>query len=241
MEVKTSIVRFILAGFLASTLASCASSGISKSAANQVDSAYRNTTHAITHAGDNGLAAYPNTSGVVQGAGAGALTGALAIGFTSGTAGGALVGAAGGAIIGGVLGAYLNHNATTIEQLENHGAKVFVLGDQVMIVIPSGQLFRDVTPTIYPQAYTTLDLVAKMASSHTTMAIRVSAYTDGAGPDKVYRAVSQQQAEAVVRYLWPRVNTRVLSAAGYGNQHLVSQAGSASNSRIEIVFETLPV
>lgn len=241
MEVKVSVVRLVLSSLLAIALAGCASSSVSKSAANQVDSVYQNTTHTMEHMGDNDLAAYPNTSGVVQGASAGAVTGALAIGFTSATAGGAMIGAAGGAVVGGVLGAYLNHNATTIEKLENHGAKVFVLGDQVMIVVPSGQLFRDVTPTIYPQAYTTLDLVAKMARGYTTMAIRVSAYTDGAGPDKVYRAVSQQQAEAVVKYLWPRVNTRVLSAAGYGNQHLVERVGGAQNSRIEIVFEALPV
>jgi flagellar motor protein MotB len=236
-----SAKSFFMLSFLLSMLTACASSSFTDSSANHVDAVYRDTTHFVSHIGDNSLAAYPNTSGIVQGAAAGSLIGAGTIGFTSGTTGGALMGGAGGAIIGGIIGAFIANNATYIQQLENRGAKVLVLGDHVMIVIPSVQVFRPMTPTMYPQAGDTFDLIAKMVSSYTTMSIKVAAYTDGEGLDTVLKALSQQQAETVVKYLWPRVNTRLLYGVGYGNENHLTKPGGAANARIEITLEKLPV
>lgn len=232
--------RYCLVMLCFLALAGCASSSVSDTAANHVDAAYQNTASFLNHVGDNGVSAYPNTSGVVQGGVSGAIVGASVVGFGTASAGGALVGGAGGAVIGGILGAYLNQHASYVEQLENHGAKVFVLGDQVMIVIPSVQVFREMTPTLYPAAENTLDLIASMVRGYRTMSIKVSVYTDGCGADRVYLALSQQQANTIVRYLWPRVDTRLLYGAGYGNTHLVEKTGGAMNPRIEITLEKLP-
>lgn len=240
VNIRKKLPLLFFASFIFSSLTGCASSGVSDSAANQVDAAYQNSATFVGHLGDNGLSSYPNTSGIVQGAAAGSVAGALAVGFATGTSGGLLIGGAGGAIVGGILGAYLNHNATTIQQLENHGAKVFVLGDQVLIVIPTTQVFSDDSPRMFPRAGNTLDLVAQMVSGYKTMSIKVSVFGDGAAADRIALATSQQQADVLVKYLWPRVDTRLLYAAGKGNANLVTQAGGAANSRIEITLEKLP-
>ena len=239
MDVKTlkSMIGLSLCTIF---LCACASSGVTDSAATQVDAAYANTNSFVGHLGDNGFDAYPNSSSVIQGSASGMLVGATAVGLATSTYGGALLGAAGGAVIGGVLGAYLNHHATLIEQLENHGAKVFVLGDQFMIVIPSIQVFREGTPTMFPRAGNTLDLVAQLINGGQTMAVNISVYSDGAVSNPVYLSITQQQADTVEKYLWSRVNTRLLSATGAGNAKLIDQAGSPVNSRIEITMERMP-
>lgn len=234
---KWSLLSLVFCG-----LCACASSDASRGAANQVDSVYQGSATALSHLDDNNLAeAYPNASPVMQGAMVGGTLGA-ATGLGVAGVSGMLTGAVGGAMAGGVINGYLGHRgATTIDQLENHGAKVFVLGDQVMIVIPSAQLFRGMTPQIYPGAYGTLNAVAKLLRTYTSMSIKVAAYTDGVGPERINQTITEQQAGSVVKYLWPRINTRMITAAGYGNAHLVEKIGGAANYRIEITLEKLPV
>jgi outer membrane protein OmpA-like peptidoglycan-associated protein len=236
---------FILLGILSSLLLGCASSSVSRSAAGEVDTAFENSSSAIAHAGDgNPEDAFQNASQTTKGALIGVTAGAVAGGITAGSVG-ILPGAAGGAIIGGVLGAYIDYHTNVRDQLENRGVKVLILGDQIMLVLPSAQVFNGMTPDIHAQAYSTLDLVAQLINSYTTMSVRVGAYTNDIGNKEVNQVVAEQQANAIVKYLWTRLHTRVLSGYGYGGENLIERNNlswaEGANYRIEITLEKLPV
>ncbi len=223
----------------------CASSSVSRSAAGQVDSAYENSNELVTHAGDhNPEDAFQNATQTTKGAIIGGTAGAVAGGVTSGSVG-MIPGAAGGAFIGGMLGAYIDYHTNIRDQLENRSVKIMVLGDQVMLVLPSAQVFTGMTPDIRMQYYSTLDLVAKLINSYTTMSVRIGAYTNDVGDKQVNTVISQQQANAIVKYLWARVHTRVLTGYGYGGCNLVErnnmQWAEGANYRIEITLERQPV
>jgi outer membrane lipoprotein SlyB len=236
---------FILVSVLYSALLGCASSSVARSAAGEVDSAYENSNSLITHAGDSTPEdAFQNATQTSKGAIIGGTVGALTGGITSGTVG-LLPGAAGGAVIGGILGSYIDYHTNIRDQLENRGVKVLVLGDQVMIVLSSAQIFNGMTPDIRVPAYSTLDLVTKLINNPTTMLVKVGTYTNDVGNKEVNKVISQQQADALVKYLWPRLHTRVLSGYGYGGENLIERNNlewaEGANYRIEITFERLPV
>jgi outer membrane protein OmpA-like peptidoglycan-associated protein len=78
------------------------------------------------------------------------------------------------------------------------------------------------------------------------MSVKVSAYTDDGGAPEVNLALSKEQAETIVRYLWMRgINTRLLTASGKGGVNKVSNSsyywGRDVNNRIEITLEKLPI
>jgi outer membrane protein OmpA-like peptidoglycan-associated protein len=237
---KHSALLLLLSGILCG----CASSSVSRGAASQVDAAYENSNSILTHAGDNDPAdAYQNapqtTKGAIIGATAGGVVGAIGAGTV-----GILPGLAGGAALGGVLGAYIDYHTTIIDQLENRGVKVVTLGDQIMIVWPSEQIFTGMTSKITYQAYTTLELIARYINLYTSMLVKVAAYTNDTGDSQVNCVVSQQQANAVEKYLWKHVNARIITAQGYGGTHLLERNnmawGQGMNYRIEIILEKLP-
>ena len=236
---------FFLVAFLSFGLFGCASSTVSRSAGDQVNSAYESSNARLAHAGDDDPAeAYQNspqtTKGVVVGSAAGALTGVV----FAGTAG-LLPGVAGGAALGGFLGAYIDSRTTLRDQIENRGVKVMVLGDQVKLVLASDQVFRGMSNNIVYSSLGTLDAVAKYINMYRTMLVTIDTYTNDSGDKQVNCLVSQQQATAIEKYLWPRLNTRVLTAHGHGGTDLL-EANSLSwtegiNYRVEITFEKLPV
>lgn len=241
----TRLFLSISLGILCSSMLGCASSSVSRSAAGQVDSAYENSNNLVMHAGDNNPeSAFQNATQTSKGVIIGGAAGAVVGGVTSGSAG-FLPGAAGGAIIGGVLGAYIDSHTNVRDQLENRGVKVMFLGDHIMLVLPSAQVFAGMTPEIHAQYYSTLDLVAKLINSYTSTLVRVGAYTNDIGDKQVNAVISQQQANAIVKYLWGRLNTRVLTGYGYGGSNLVErnnlQWAEGANYRIEITLEKLPV
>lgn len=226
-------------------LTGCASSEVSRSAASRFDNTYSNASSAF-NTGDTDLAAgYQNSSQMTQGALIGGATGAVAGGLTPSI--GFLPGAAGGVLIGGAVGAYLDSHATLKDKLANRNVTVVVLGDQILIEIPSQSLFNAMTAELSPYAYSTLDMVAQYINRYANMSVKISAYTNAMGPERINRALSQEQAESVMKYLWRRgINTRLLSAAGYGGTHLVDTNTTmdwehGENYRVEITLEKLPV
>jgi intracellular multiplication protein IcmN len=226
-------------------LQGCASSDLSRSAASEADKAHLDADYVWSHRESDGLTdTYQNSSqtskGVVAGAAVGAGVGSLGSGSN------VIPGLAVGAIFGGALGAYIDSHTTLADKLENRGVKVIVLGDQVMLILPSVLLFNEMTANIRSHAYSTLDLAAQFVSQYPNMSVNVAAYTSGSGaPEKVNLALSQQQADAIVKYLWIKgINTRLLSAAGYGGGKLVTKDTpnwASENYRVEITLEKLPV
>lgn len=226
-------------------LQSCASSDYSRSTANQLDNMYLGTGDAINQLGKGTLSdAYENadqtTRGVFIGGAAGALVGSMS-GF------GIVPGAAGGAVFGGIIGYFVERHSTIIDQLENRGVKVFVIGDQMMLVLPSAQIFQNRTPKINPQSFDTLNLIATLLNDYTVnMLVKISAYTNECGfPIPVSLSLSQQQADSLERYLWLRVKTRLMTAKGYDGANPVDMRfkkpwSASDNYRVEITLEMLP-
>ncbi|MES2218106.1 MAG: hypothetical protein V4501_06820 [Pseudomonadota bacterium] len=234
-----------MTGFLSFTLFGCASSTVQRSAADQVDTAYEASNAKLTHAGDDDPAeVYQNSPQTTKGALLGGATGAVAGVAFAGTAG-LLPGLAGGAALGGFLGAYVDYHTTLRDQLENRGVKVMVIGDQVKLVMASDQVFFGMSHNIIYASYSTFDAIAKYINLYRTMLVSIDTYTNDSGDKRVNGLISEQQAVAIQKYLWPRVNTRVLVAKGHGGCNLLTANNlnwvEGINYRIEITFEKLPV
>ncbi len=224
-------------------LAGCASSAVQRDAASNIDLGVHNAKQLVN--GDSDLSdAYQNasqaTKGALIGGASGAVTGAV---YSSSI--GIIPGLAVGAILGGSYGAYIDANTTLRDKLENRGANIIVLGDHIMIVIPSARIFDAYSSTIKPRAYSTLDLLASYVNSFTKMLVKIAVYTDDTGSNQVDMALSNQQAQQLERYLVKTgIDARVLYATGLGGTHLVTtncQAWDNDNYRIEVTLEKLIV
>lgn len=221
----------------------CASSDLSRGAASEADKAHLDTDYALSHSESSVSDTYQNTSQTTKGAIIGGAAGAAVSGLNSGVS--LIPGIAVGAIFGGALGAYIDAHTTLEDKLENRGVKVFILGDQVMLVLPSVLVFNERTSNIRFHAYSTLDLVAQFINRYPNMSVNVAAYSSACEAEVISVALTQQQAASVVKYLWGKgVNTRLLSATGYGGQKLVTAnkpEWNSENNRVEITLEKLPV
>jgi len=223
-------------------IAGCASSEVSRNAATTANTAYQNSAINFQRTIDgNAATAIQNSSQITQGMLIGGATGAVAGGL-SGV--GVFTGAAGGAIFGGALGAYLQSKETITDQLTNRGAKIIILGDQILIMLPSRYVFDSMSATIDPYAYTTLQLVTELINGYPNMSVKVAAYTSAMGPERINLALSEEQAKAVMKFLGRNgVNTRLLYAEGYGGSRPVQLSSTwddGENYRIEITLEKLP-
>lgn len=226
-------------------LCSCASSTVSRDAASNVDMGVQNAKNLVEGASDGDIAdSYQNSSqrakGILLGGAAGAGIGALASPI------GAVGGAAVGAILGGSYGTYIDTFTSYQDQLENRGATIIVLGDQILIVLPSARIFQAMTPTIKADAYSTLKIVAAYINRYTKMLVKISAYTNAVGPSAVDLSISQQQANSVAKFLVASgLNARLTYAVGYGSTHLIQKPNCSwddnDNYRIEITLEKLYV
>jgi len=146
--------------------------------------------------------------------------------------------------LGGSYGAYIDSTTTLQDKLINRGVNVIVLGDQVLIVIPSSKLFQAMTGELKPQAYSTLNLVAQYMNGFTKSSVKVAAYTNDTGSKRVDLALSEEQAQRVAKTLMSNgVDTRILYSVGYGGTHLVERNSldwdDSDNYRIEITMEKL--
>lgn len=222
-------------------LQGCASSNLSRGAAGDIHNVYQNINDSVDSNGISVTESYQGTSqttkGVMLGGATGAVAGSLAFGSSA-----ILPGAAGGAIFGGALGAFIDENTTLEDKIINRGNKVIILGDQILIVLPSKYVFVENTSELQPFAYKTLDMVAQMISSYPNMSVKVSSYTTSILPDRINLSLTQEQANTVVKYLWrTRLNTRMLYAEGGGATKPIAPGDSDTNNRVEITLEKLPV
>lgn len=230
--------------FFCFILSSCASSNVTRDVTANIDEGVENTRQRVDNATSGNLAdSYQNASQATKGAMLGGATGGV-IGASSSI--GFLPGAAVGAVLGASYGAYIDSNASVEDQLQNRGATTVVLGDQMLIVLPSYRIFYPMSARIKPDAFSTLNLVVRYVNSHTKMLVKIAAYTNALGPRDVDLALSQEQAERVSKFLAVSgIDARVLYAVGYGGTHLVRNTsyewGENDNYRIEITLEKLYV
>ena len=240
---NTLLAYFCGLSFILLFLAGCASSDVSREAAANMDKGVQKARSLVEPSDMEFADAYQNasqaTKGALLGGAAGALTGAItSVGFIPGTATGILLGAS--------YGSYIDSKATLKDQLENRGAVIVVLGDQILIVLPSSRIFQSACySTIKSQAYPTLALVARYINGFTKMLVKVSAYSNRSGSSQQDLLLTKHQAQNVAKALMVNgIDTRVLYAEGYGGTHLVEQntlEDDSDNNRIEITLEKLYV
>lgn len=181
-----------------------------------------------------------NASQMQKGLIIGGVTGGLA-GGVSGV--GWLPGVTTGAIFGGAMGAWIDSETTVADQLQNRGAKIFILGDHIRIILPTSNLFDRNGFIFTDSAAPTLDLVVMFISHYPNQAVAVVAYAD----PHIWNSqtLTHEQARAVMKYLWRMgINTRLLYAVGADGVRPVVGGGSwllDDNNRIEINLEKLPV
>lgn len=226
-------------------LTGCASSEVTRDVSSGIDMGVRNSDNLINGAADGDIAdSYQNSSQQAKGAAIGGIVGGLA-GATMSSGVGIAAGTAIGVVIGASYGKYIDSNTTLEDRLENRGVNVIILGDQILIVIPSARIFYDNSSQIKPSAFSTLNLVTCFINRYTKMAVKIAAYTADLGSPCVTQALSKQQAEKVMRYLSAAgVDARLLYAIGADGSHLVvsnSKVWDSDNYRIEITLEKLYV
>ena len=240
---KTRVVSLLIILFM--LLSGCASSNVSREAAKNVDMGKNNANSLGSNFGGGDVVeSYQNSSSAAKGAVFGGAAGAL-VGATTSSVG-VFPGVAVGMVLGAAYGSYIDSESTLSDQLINRGAVIVVLGDQILIVVPSERIFSGMTPKFKTQAYSTMNLLTLYINSYTKMLVKISAYTDDIGERSVNLALSKQQAHAVERYLVAnRVNARLLYADGFGGTNLVTQNcdawGKSDNYRLEITMEKLDV
>lgn len=238
-------MRHFMFFFCCCVLAGCASSDVSREAASNVDMGVQNAQNLVGGVGERTPTdLYNNTSQATKGAVLGGAAGAIAGAFSSGV--GTIPGAATGLILGAAYGTYIDSEASLKDKLENRGATVIVLGDQIMIVMPSSRLFQPQSAELKADGYDTLGLVAGYVNSYNKMLVKVAAYTDRGGSKRIDLALSQQQAEQIERVLvLTGIDARVLYGVGYGPVRMVEQSSTGwsdnENYRIEITLEKLYV
>ena len=101
-------------------------------------------------------------------------------------------------------------------------------------------LFDDGTATIRSVSIGVLDGVVELLREHQAVTLEVQGHTDSQGADAANLALSQQRAEAVVRYLVVHgVESSRLTPKGYGETRPMesnrTSQGRAINRRIELV------
>lgn len=225
-------------------LMSCASSDVSRDAASNVDFGIQNAKDLVDDAGDGSIGdTYYNTSQLTKGALIGGAAGAITGGVTSGV--GVIPGTAVGAILGASYGSYIDSKMSLKDQLENRGAVVVVIGDQILIAIPSARLFNPWTAKIKRQAYPLINLLVRYVNGYTKILVKIAAYTSDTGSKNMDLSLSQQQAACVAKALSASgIDARLLYAAGYGGTKLMTTNSfdwDTDNYRIEITLEKLYV
>jgi len=104
-------------------------------------------------------------------------------------------------------------------------------------------LFRNGSAVLSQEAKTQLDELAGKAEQARGYLVEISGYTDASGSVSTNRRLSQQRADAVVRYLVENHNIplrRIITPFGYGEAKAVAdnrtRQGRAENRRVEVKF-----
>ncbi len=241
------MLRFLFTLLCALLLTGCASSSLSRQGESSIDDFTQSVQAPFENMDPDPADIYQNTSqaskGLLVGGASGAVVGAIAGGVGGGgIVPSALVGAATGAVIGGIAGAAIDAHANMRDQLANRGVTIVVLGDQILIAIPSARIFDAYSSTINPSAYSTLDLVARYINRYVKMLVKITVYTADQGTDSISTALSQDEADTLVKFFSRNgLDARVLYGVGAGDSHLVvhSMNWDSDNYRIEITLQKL--
>lgn len=129
------------------------------------------------------------------------------------------------------------------------GARVFVQGESVRIVMQSRDLFQRHSDKLTTNGVGVLDHVARLIKTYAVEKVTVRAY-DASPAWKGHvqsptQRLTQHQAHVVASRLWSSgINMRMITSQGMGHQQPVAWNGSPrgrqDNRRVEITFRFYP-
>lgn len=142
--------------------------------------------------------------------------------------------------------ALLKERAKYFASLRSADAQVLERGDNVTVMIPADRLFVGHTQQLDQNAYPVLNDVISLLRAYDKVDVKIQVFTDNQGDDTRNKALSQEQAHAVLDYLWGNdIHSRILVATGHGNCMPIDNNGLVrgryANRRVEIHFQELIV
>ena len=131
---------------------------------------------------------------------------------------------------------------TNVVQQQN--VQVIKRGDTLRIIVYVNKCFETAAPRIKKVCYPALKNLANLLKTYDGP-IKVAGYTDDVFDPYSARFISQQQAEAILTFLWTRgIPATRFTAIGYGlNDPIASNrnaCASGENRRVELTLETSP-
>ena len=190
-------------------------------------------------AGSFGCAAMSSRdTGVLIGAGTGAVLGGAIGSRSDNTAVGAILGAVIGGAAGGVIGNYMDDQAEEMEE-DLEGATIERVGEGIKVTFDSGILFDVDKADLRPEAKQNLANLAKILNKYDDTNILLEGHTDSDGPDDYNLALSERRARSVSAYLATHeVATARVSIMWYGEVQPVADnatvEGKRLNRRVEV-------
>ncbi|HSB56028.1 MAG TPA: OmpA family protein [Gemmatimonadales bacterium] len=179
------------------------------------------------------------TGAVVGGAG-GAVIGGVIGHSTGNTAAGAIIGAAAGGIVGGIIGAEMDKQAKELKQ-NIPGARVERVGEGIAVTFESGLLFDFDSDVIRPEAAKNLRALAKSLDKYPGSDLLIVGHTDQVGAASYNQKLSQNRADAAMRYLVAQgVRQGRVATKGMGETEPIApnetEAGRQQNRRVEVAI-----
>lgn len=177
-------------------------------------------------------------TGVLVGAGTGAVAGQAIGKSTEGTLIGAAIGAVVGGFAGNRIGAYMDQQEQALRNAVSSTEVASIQRNQDVLVatFKSDYLFDFDSSTLKPGAYSEINRVANVLSQYHNTTIRVEGHTDSRGSEQYNQRLSERRAEAVKRALTQRgINPARIHTVGYGESQPVSSS-DAANRRVVVVI-----
>jgi outer membrane protein OmpA-like peptidoglycan-associated protein len=184
-----------------------------------------------------------NTTGSPVGAAIGAGVGAGSVALLGGSK--PYIGLAG--LAGGAIGYYVTTLRYESGGILQAGGKVYKIGDNLGIYIPTDQVFEPNTDEFLPQARPILDSVVVVLKRYPSNNIMISGNTSGFYRARWEQKLSERRAQKVSAYLWnagindfkpASINMRKLNYVGHGDYfpiaNKITNTGIRENSRIQI-------
>lgn len=177
-------------------------------------------------------------TGVLIGAGTGAVIGGAIGSRSDNTAVGAILGAMIGGAAGGIIGNYMDDQAEEMER-DLEGATIERVGEGIKVTFDSGILFDVDKSDLRPAARENLTNLAKILNKYDDTNILLEGHTDSDGPEDYNMALSERRARSVGAFLATQgVTTARVSIMWYGEAQPVADNATADgkqlNRRVEV-------
>lgn len=127
------------------------------------------------------------------------------------------------------------------QKLINKGVNVIIIGQMVLVSVPSHLVFYEESPRIKWASYELLNEIAEYLCKFRKISLYVTAYNDCYLSAKRTKSLTLARSREIANYLWSQnVRTRIIFTRGKGNDKPIVTNHKCSdvspNSRIEIVF-----